>query len=880
MTMLDDRPTGLAASPPSAPVSLQAQSGRWRTAGRLARREMRRRPWRTVLSLLLIAVPVAAMVLASVFYRTDLLGPEEQLVLGTGDGAVTFGPETQLTVDQLLAQLPAGSTATASSQMQLPLRSTSMPDRVVDASVFVRDPSSPLHEGRVRVVDGREPRANGEVLIGPHLASVWGVGVGDQLGLVRPSQVFTVVGIGHTSSNWYVGAEANAFVAPGFDLTAVRPEAVQTEIVVDDATVERDAMDDVTWLGFPQIDALSIDPRNGETLGTQIGITDARTIALGWDQPTSGELFVGWLVAVLLLGVTGVVVAAAFAVSGRRQLVTIGQLSATGADPVLLRRFLALQGTVTGAVAALLGVGGGVAAAWFARSWIATDDGRMVWQVSDFLLLVATAVVIATVAALVPTRSLADSSVLSALGGRRPVPPVRARQVSIGALLLGSGLLVLFLSVTVANSSSGDQLVPGAAAVLGAIALLLGVCCLCPLVVDRVARLGAGRRGAALLASRGLGRHRSRSSALLASVVVVAAALTGVAAMAEQAVASEGDTGVQHGQDLHVVRIVGSDLTVEQATMWGFPRVDPERVNPDLRSVVERRLGETTWIEAAVVQLDEYGDALVVDDTVLAAMGVPADVRADVLRSGAATMTPSSGSWYGLGGFCCPPPETFPGLPEITSIEVDGLRFGYGELLLTGETVSAMDRTPVPVLFADLAEVPSQDQISAIQQEIGWSWERQVFAEFGDRADAQLEFQWMDPISETDWIRWFRLGVVIGALALMALIVTIGLALWAAEGRDERDTLVAIGASPSVLARTAAWKAGLLTLTGAGLGIPLGWLVVVIVGAAAQVEELVFPWQFTVAALTVVPLVITLGAWAASAIGQRTRPVTASSMSD
>ena len=60
------------------------------------------------------------------------------------------------------------------------------------------------------------------------------------------------------------------------------------------------------------------------------------------------------------LAIVGVVIAGAFAVGARRQLVTLGQLSANGADEHLLRRTLSFQGLWSGVLGGAAGVAGGV----------------------------------------------------------------------------------------------------------------------------------------------------------------------------------------------------------------------------------------------------------------------------------------------------------------------------------------------------------------------------------------------------------------------------------------------------------------------------------------------------------------------------------------
>ena len=67
-----------------------------------------------------------------------------------------------------------------------------------------------------------------------------------------------------------------------------------------------------------------------------------------------------WVIGALALAVTGIIVAAAFATSARRQLVTVGLLSSNGAPERVIRRSLALQGSWTGLAGSVLGVAAGL----------------------------------------------------------------------------------------------------------------------------------------------------------------------------------------------------------------------------------------------------------------------------------------------------------------------------------------------------------------------------------------------------------------------------------------------------------------------------------------------------------------------------------------
>ncbi len=75
MTLLDDRP--ITQPEPIAPVPTPKRSplptSSWNFASRLARREVRRRPGRTLLVMLLIVIPVMGMATASILARTIAL---------------------------------------------------------------------------------------------------------------------------------------------------------------------------------------------------------------------------------------------------------------------------------------------------------------------------------------------------------------------------------------------------------------------------------------------------------------------------------------------------------------------------------------------------------------------------------------------------------------------------------------------------------------------------------------------------------------------------------------------------------------------------------------------------------------------------------------
>ncbi|MCX6522112.1 MAG: hypothetical protein NTZ21_15745 [Actinobacteria bacterium] len=825
--------------------------------------------------MLLIAVPVAAMVVADVAYRSDRLGPDLDFTFGAADARLYVGSDIADQRAAIEAQFPDGTDWTWSPYAYVPLRSTANPDELVDATVVTRDMDEPLNAGTVRDLSGRYPATPSEAVLDRELADDFGVGIGDELTFVRPAQTFTVVGLAD------IGGDTGypAVLAPGFDLTVLRPTVINYEVLVTHPSLAAEA---AAISGgapippvepFPQIEVRYDDPLLGDNGVSAIGFELRGGYA---PEPEPGVLFLGWLFGVLLMGVLGLVVAAAFAVSGRRQLVTIGQLSATGADPVLLRRFLALQGTWTGVAGAAVGVAGGLG---IARAFAEPirNNGRIDWSPTDWLIIAATAVVVATVAAIVPTRSMAGMSVLSALGGRRPVRPVPRRQLPLGIALVTGGLVVIFLATVSASNSTdtgGDFVVPGIAAALAGMAVIAGVCCLCPLLVDQIARAGAGRRGVHMLAARSLGRHRARAAALLAAIVAVGAVGTAAAAAGEQAIrddrAIEADL-VRWTPDVVLLRAT----TVDQTS--GFAGLaDPETVAPGLRDDVESIVGSVRWASASTVGTDlRMSDVYVADDALLELMGLTPTQRSNVAELDSFVLVPdtTANSWSsynaGLG-----PNIT---VPEPDEIVIPGLAFNYFTTFVSPAYIaSAGLERQAPVLFGRSDHALTRSEADAVWVLGAYDREAQVFAGLG-LPDAYLEVYADCQCGSVDWSTWVRLGTLGGTLLLMTLIITLGMALWAAEGRDERDTLVAIGASPSVLARIAGTKAWALAFVGMLAAVPLGFGTLRLAVAAAR-QPATFPWVFVVVAIVGLPLVIGAGAWASSAIGQRARRVTASSV--
>ncbi len=122
---------------------------------------------------------------------------------------------------------------------------------------------------------------------------------------------------------------------------------------------------------------------------------------------------------------------------------------------------------------------------------------------------------------------------------------------------------------------------------------------------------------------------------------------------------------------------------------------------------------------------------------------------------------------------------------------------------------------------------------------------------------------------------------VSAALLLTLLVVAIGLSLAAAESRDERDVLLAVGATPRTMRGVAATKATVLTVGAALLAVPTGFLpVAAVLGAAPDDNQITFPWLTAVGLVVVVPVAAGVAALLTSALAQRVRPVHMSTLTE
>ena len=801
-----------------------------RVGVRLARREVRRRPGRTALVAVLVGAPVALMVLSIVLLRTDDVNQDEAWQQDFGD--VDAVMDAAGGVDP--PGLPPGARSVIVRDAALRVRATGGVHATMEARGFPA--ADPLMDGLADLVAGRFPTRGDEVALAPGLAGDLGVEVGDRLVIERPTPLrLAVVGLAEMPGR--LGAPL-ALTVPGGALLDADPQHPPTARAYVDLP---DAAASERLRGRPGVQV------RGDFIEDAEGMSDVVVI---WT----------YLFGAIVLTVTGIVIAAAFAAGARRQLVVLGQLSANGAPGRLLRSTLVLQGTVTGLIGAVAGtalvLGVLLANHTAVEEMIGRRFDRYDIRPVDLAGAVIVGVVAASLAALIPAWSVTRISTLAALAGRRPLRPVRHRVTASGLAAFAAGLGLMALAVLGARTGD-DQNVWAFVAVLGGVLELLGACAVAPAVVARLERLAGHSRGAWRLAARGLARERARTGA-----VVSAVAAAGGLAVASTALVVGAAAG-QAAQPQPSERIVLAtetrtfDQSAGKATSVYDPpdaaaRAELGRILPDAQQVMLRTAGDQgDWPDLPV--------PLVADDAVLDGLGFSSDIRRAVAQSGLVILDAAGDP---------PPWATLPdGLRHEVAIVPSDLSLGpQPGVLIRPTLVDEIGVEPHDAAVAYIAgHALSARQLDAVETfRDDWQFD-------GPATERSVTTAWPDDGASPVQV---ELILAAAALAFAVLAVGAGLALAAAESRDERDVLAVAGVAPRTLARSAGGKAWLLAAIGACMAVPIG-LLPVAVFAAADRGDMVFrvPWRTIGLLAVVLPAVAAIVALGASTLAQRLRPL-------
>lgn len=841
--------------------------------------------------MLLIVIPVCFMTIGSVLVRSDLNGAnwqmferENSLSATPGfEGIDAVGPDGTVLqgglVEDTDGHRPLVQRGPFTDDQLAALRSA-IGDRgeVLDVTEVYSEIATPTTNQNVRLAEwpagvsepvaesalafdtGRYPTAPNEVLLSRSVADTFGVNVGDELVLSEPQRRWEVAGIARSRS--YYG---DSFVFVGsLDRSDIVAERLHNRVLVLPS-------------GDPslgEVEALGIDVR--------IALNTTEVYVNRWGSSSSAAredvkaLAWGWIGGVVSLIAVGVVISAAFATSARRQLATVGQLSANGAPTKVIERSLALQGSWTGVLGSTLGIGLGlllVLGAWGQfEELVGYDLHDRNIALLDLAVIAVTATFAATMAALFPAKSAARVPVLTALAGRRPAGEVPRWLAPLGLLASAAGLGLLALVAIASRRGEGGDLA-ALVAVVGSVFIVIGLLCISPVLLEIAGRIGRRWPGSLLIAVRSLVRQRTRSSAVVSAIAVVMALTTA------------GLTGLGIAQtEVEAATITNRTIRAERAGELDQPI--SEQLVDQVDAVVpdaERIEVQSVRYDPNTIEAQDYVPAMVVASAdVLPLLGL-SDSDVDRLQEAGIGFSSWTSDEFGSAL----------GVDRPAVLEPNGAVVVWFEFVVTPEWAAQRDLDPYTSAVLWINDtVLSADQIQQTNELGGYRVESAFLSVLAERPPSaattngeSMDGNWYVYNTANSGIGFpwgiARLVALGAALLLVSGVVAIGLGLAAVESRDERSVLHVAGARPSVLRRVAAAKTWVLTTLAAVVAVPTGFIAVGVFWAAGKDQldpQAGVPWIAVMSLLIIVPIMATAASWIGSAVASRLRPVTASRM--
>lgn len=504
----------------------------WRPALRLAWRDVLRARGRSILVLVMTALPVLAVAAAAVVQATADVDGVDGIPRTMGAAEARIHPMGGSVLQAPDPDSGLYGTSSSGDLPTLPDLAEVLGDRevitIVDGYADVPlgdrrletlptevDLRSPLANGLFDLRTGELPVRAGEAVVNDAFAER-GVAIGDTLDVL--GEQITIVGIGRDATY----RDELKVIGPAGSFGA-------------DFSGEGSAPD---WLvgGEPLLwsDVQALN-KQGALVYSRAVLNDPPPVLemaeeLGYD--TGYGVYITIAALVITMAVLEVVLLAgpAFAVGARRQARTLALMAASGGTPRQARRVVLASGIVLGAIAALIGAVLGVllglalvpVVQGFSGEWFGPVDVN--WMV--VAIVAAFGLLSAFLAAVVPAWLASRQDVVAVLAGRRGDPPSSARTPIFGVILLGVGIA---LSVAGVQRYQFAFLGAGEYAIaLGAVVSIFGMIFIVPRVVAVIARLSGRFPLVARYAARDAARHRTRT---VPAIAAVAATVAGVVAL-------------------------------------------------------------------------------------------------------------------------------------------------------------------------------------------------------------------------------------------------------------------------------------------------------------------------------------------------------------
>ncbi len=777
-----------------------------RPLARLAWRDVRRRPLRTVLVSLLIAVPFAGMLAINVAIANS--GPHVEFEMGRANAIVSMYSDgitpvqpSPLTPDDVVIE-----------DRRIPVE---VDGRLRAVTVTVGALDAPLLRGKYDYRDGRAPTSADEVAVSEGWRRKHDVTVGDSLVFGSPGVPLRVVGVFVDRSQLQTAGLQLASTELGYTTSWTLYSAAGKAEVLESANAANIAVQ------------FRDDPEARLPPEVRFAVHSASIVAL---------------MAIALL------IAAAFASGARRQLREVGLISANGANPRHVRTAFSLQGTITGLVGVTIGSALFAVVVLVAGSrvrWLVGSDVPVRFSVPDLVVSLASIIGASTLAAWWSARSVARTPVLAALSGRKPLPRTPAAVPVVGVALAVIGVLLVGQG---AKSTSTGGTLGGAALLVIAVALSSSW------MVSALGGAAARTGGVLRIVGRAVARQRTRTGPLVAAMAVIGA--LGVLTM----VATESEA---EAADLQY--LIGNNAV---SMFWdGAPSQDAiradldevSRIVPDATQLVSVPPTDTALADGDTY-LDVTGAAAGADyvnvvfvDTELSSMPEAATA---MLRSGRAVLVGIDASSVEIRATLISDESATSQhlgtmmVPATASDELTLVNDIYGETptaLVDKSAIAKLGLDVDPSASAGIVKAEAltqaeRDSLSAFSRERSEQTELQRAIAGDVSASPGLSMSvGFDTAGERSVMRWMMIAALGVVAVLLMAAVGFGMSLSRIEQRDDEALLEALGAPPGFRRRAAAIEAAMLCAMAMLVAAPLGIVTGVVIRRSISEFDVAVP---------------------------------------
>jgi hypothetical protein len=455
---------------------------------RVEQRELRLHPWRSLLVVLLVALPVAALVGGGTLLRITTPTPAEARARVLGQAALRVEAGAGLALGAARERLPAHARVTtlAQGEDELAAPGFRLGVRLLELDSAALGPDG-LARGLVQIAEGHAPRDASEVALSPLLLAELALTPGERVTLADGQTTVTGVVL-----------DPEDLEAP-LMLLAPRPSPRPLPRAVPALLVDLPA-DEVPALAA-ELRAAGFRVRTAAELGARDGFESAALFVVGG---------FGFVEAALVVG-------AALAVGLRRRQRELGLLAACGAARGVLRTAVLLSTSALAGLGVLLGTALGVGAAlalWpFLDGWNQRQNGAFEFSGAHFVGALGLALATALAAAALPVRGATRLSLRVALGGLRPVTSGSRAWLVAGLALTGGGAALVLFARAAEDARATIGILVGSALALA------GLGALSPWLLAGLARRAAPLPLAWRLAVRDAGRFRTRNGPMVTAVL-------------------------------------------------------------------------------------------------------------------------------------------------------------------------------------------------------------------------------------------------------------------------------------------------------------------------------------------------------------------------